>query len=422
MIDTVLDLLHNALTLLFGVYISAAFLGIRMNRRNVLILFAFFSAVGVVLVSSFALFGAKVTQQIYPLIIHIPLVLFLTLFYHYKAILAVLSVLTAYLCCQISNWIGLLALNLTHLNWVYFSARIVTTTLVFMVLLQFVSDAAAQLMQKPTKTLLLFGMLPFVYYLFDYVAKVYTSLLYSGSTVVVEFLAFALCVFYILFLVVYFKQYEEKQEAEQRSRILEMKQEQAEKEIEAFQQTQHAVSLLRHDMRHFLLNISAYIEEGENDKAMAYIRQVIAATDKTATQKYCKNEIVNMILSSYERRIKEDSIRFQYSIQIPERLPVSDVNLTSILSNALENAVHATEMLEPEKREIRLDLRMNGNKLLISVKNTCAEPPKMVDGLPQSSKNGHGLGTQSIRYVTEKLNGNCQFAVQDHWFILRVIL
>ena len=64
MIDTVLGLLHNALTLLFGIYISAACLGIRMNRRNVLILFAFFSAVGVVFASSFALFGEKVTQQI----------------------------------------------------------------------------------------------------------------------------------------------------------------------------------------------------------------------------------------------------------------------------------------------------------------------------------------------------------------------
>ena len=422
MIDAVLGILHNALTLLFGVYISADFLGIRMNRRNTLILFAFSSVLGVVLASFFVLFGANVTEQIYPLIVHIPLVLFLTLFYHYKAILAALSVLTAYLCCQFSNWIGILALNIMHLNWVYFSVRIVTTVLVFIVLLRFVSDAAAQLMRKPTKTLLIFGMLPFVYYLFDYIANVYTNLLYSGSKVIVEFLAFALCVFYILFLLVYFKQYEEKQESEQRGRILEMKRAQSEKEIEAFQQAQHAVSLLRHDMRHFLVSISAFIEKGENEKAMAYIREVIAAADKTATQKYCRNEIVNMILSSYERKIQKSGIRFQYSIRIPERLPVSDVNLTSILSNALENAVHATAMAEPENREIRLDLSMNGNKLLISLKNTCAETPKMVDGLPQSGKNGHGLGTQSIRYVTEKLNGNCQFEAQDHWFILRVIL
>lgn len=54
--------------------------------------------------------------------------------------------------------------------------------------------------------------------------------------------------------------------------------------------------------------------------------------------KYCKSEIVNMILSSHEHEIKENNIDFQHFIQIPEKLHVSDVDLTSILSNALENA------------------------------------------------------------------------------------
>lgn len=38
MLENVLIVLHNATTLLFGVYISAAFLGIKMTRRNIYIL------------------------------------------------------------------------------------------------------------------------------------------------------------------------------------------------------------------------------------------------------------------------------------------------------------------------------------------------------------------------------------------------
>lgn len=71
--------------------------------------------------------------------------------------------------------------------------------------------------------------------------------------------------------------------------------------------------------------------------------------------------------------------------------------------------------LEAEKRHVALHLRTNDDKLLISVKNTFAEKPVMTDGIPHSSKAGHGVGTQSIRYVTENLNGNCQFSVQDDW-------
>ena len=412
MFESILSILHHATTLLFGVYISSAFLGIRMNR----------SAVGVIYALSFVLFGEAITTQIYPLIIHIPLIIFLSLFYKYKPMLSALSVLTAYLCCQISKWVGLVALDITKQEWVYYSVRIVTTVIVFAVLIRFVSNATAQLIQMPGKSLIIFALMPFTYYLFDYTTGVYTALRYSGKEVVAEFLGFVLCVAYLLFLLVYFKQYEEKRETEQRNRMMEMQRAQSQKELEAIKRSEYSVSLLRHDMRHFLANISAFIDNDEIEKAKEYISEILQSVDQTAMHKYCKNEIVNMILSSHENEIKENRIELQHSIQIPEHLPLSDVDLTSILSNALENAIHAVLPLEAEKRKIVLDLRMNGEKLLISVKNTFAEMPQMADGMPLSSKAGHGFGTQSIRYITEKVNGNCQFTIKDDWFIVRVVV
>ena len=422
MFESILSIFHHATTLLFGVYISSAFLGIRMNRKNILILFGFTSSAGVIYVLSFIRFGEVITTQIYPLIIHIPLIIFLSLFYKYKPILSALSVLTAYLCCQISKWVGLVALDMTKQEWVYYSVRIVTTVIVFAVLIRFVSNATAQLIQMPGKSLMIFALMPFTYYLFDYITGVYTALLYSGKEVVVEFLGFILCIAYLLFLLVYFKQYEEKREAQQRNRMMEMQRTQSQKELEAIKRSEYSVSLLRHDMRHFLANISAFIDNDEIEKAKEYISEILQSVDQTAMHKYCKNEIVNMILSSHENEIKENRIELQHSIQIPEHLSLSDVDLTSILSNALENAIHAVLPLEAEKRKIVLNLRMNGEKLLISVKNTFAEMPQMADGMPLSSKAGHGFGTQSIRYITEKVNGNCQFTIKDDWFIVRVVV
>lgn len=97
------------------------------------------------------------------------------------------------------------------------------------------------------------------------------------------------------------------------------------------------------------------------------------------------------------------------------------MDLTAILSNALENAIHAVKKLPPEKRYIELDLRMKENKLLISIKNTFAEAPELRDGLPVA-RGRPRLCSQSIRYVAEKLHGNCQFSVVDDRFVLRVVL
>ena len=422
MLVTILSLIHNTTTLLFGVYASAAFLGIRLNRKNNLTLLTFSCITGIFYALSYILYGTRYTEQIYPLIIHIPLVLFLTLYYKYSPAISVLSVLTAYLCCQISNWIGIAALVLTHQEWVYYSIRIIVTIAVFILLVYYVSDITAQLLQKPTRSLLILGFMPFVYYIFDYVTSIYTSLLYSGLEIVGEFLGFVLCITYLMFLFLYFKEYEASKEAEQRNQIMEMKRIQSEKELDAIRRSERAVSILRHDMRHFLLSISSFIENGDNEKALEYINEVIHTSDKTATMRYCKNDIVNLILSSHENELKNNHINFKFSIQLPEALTISDVDITAILSNGLENAIHAVTKLPESRRKINLDMHLNEEKLLISLKNTYAEKPDIIDGLPYTSKTGHGFGTRSIWYVAEKLNGSCQFTVTDSYFILRVIL
>lgn len=364
----ILNIVHNATTLLFGVFASAAFLGIRLNRKNNLTLLLFSCVSGAIHLFVYQLYGTSFAEQLYPLITHIPLVLLLTLYCKYNATISILSILTAYLCCQISNWIGIAAFALTNQQWIYYSVRICITAIVFVLLIHYVSDITAQLLQKPTRSLMILGFMPFVYYIFDYVTSIYTSLLYSGLEIVGEFLGFVLCLTYLMFLFLYFKEYEANKEAEQRNQIIEMKRVQSEKELETLHRSERAVSILRHDMRHFLLSISSYIENNENEKALDYINEVIHTSDKTALQRYCKNNIVNLILSSHEGEMKKKQITFQYTIQIPEKLRISDVDLTALLSNGLENAIHAVSDLPMPKRIIRLDMHMNHDKLLISLK------------------------------------------------------
>ena len=55
-------------------------------------------------------------------------------------------------------------------------------------------------------------------------------------------------------------------------------------------------------------------------------------------------------------------------------------------------------------------------KLLLSATNPVAEKPAFSDGLPVTPKEGHGYGSQSIRYMTERLGGNCQFSMNKDLF------
>lgn len=420
MLELVLSFIHNAATLIFGVFISAWILGIRKSRKNLMLLLAFTFSVGALFIASFLSFGYDGTEKLYPLIIHAPLVLFFIFCFKRKASVSVLSVLTAYMFCQISNWTGLAAAYATHRLWAYYAVRIAVTLIVFILFTLFIANSFNRLLQKPTKAIVILSIMPTVYYVFDYLTCVYTDLLYSGLDVVVEFLGFVLCITFVLFLILYFKQYEEKTESDRLSLLLYMQQIQSQKEVERIRRSEREISILRHDMRHFLTNVSAFIKNGEYDKALGVIDEISALSDSTAYERYSNNKIIDLIVSSRIGDITEAGIELCHSIRVPDTLPCSDTDITSILSNALENAIHASK--NAEVKRIELDMHINSDKLLISVKNTFSEPPRIIDGIPQTDKSGHGFGTQSIIHVTEKLGGSYQFSVKDGMFILRIII
>ena len=138
MLLSTLFAIHHTTTLMFGVYISAFFLGVKQNKKNTILLSGVCAFLGILHAIVFLLSGAITSLQFYPFITHIPLVFFLILYYKYPPAISCISVFFAYLCCQISNWIGLLALYLTSSMECYYFARILTTIVVFFFLCIFV--------------------------------------------------------------------------------------------------------------------------------------------------------------------------------------------------------------------------------------------------------------------------------------------
>lgn len=422
MLQTILGIVNFSVLLFFGTHVSASFLEIERTRKNVMITLAFGVAVLGLQGISYVFFGMEHAEMIYPLITHLPLLLLFTLYFKENALSSLFAILSAYLCCQISKWFGVLALSISNETWIMFAVRITVTIPVWYMIVHYAAKSVHIILSKSRKTILIFGILPATYYLFDYIATVYTNLLYSGSQEVLEFLPFLLCVAYLFFSVIYIKEYEEKCKAEQQKKLVEIQTAQSLKEISEIRRSQHEISLIRHDMRHFLNNISALIENKDYARAQDYIQKVIEVTDKTAVHKFCANKMINMILSSYKSRMTDRNIRFDASVIIPAALPCSELEFTSILSNGLENAINAVSVLEEDKRTIRLKLCMKNNKLLLSIDNPYSYAPEFKDGLPVTAAKGHGLGTQSIQYMTAKLNGNCQFTAEEGMFTLRVVL
>lgn len=422
MLVQTLSFIHNLTTMLFGIYLSAFFLGVKQNRKNIITLFLMFSAEGIFYLICNLLWGTEITDQLYAILIHLPLILFLILYYKYSVVSTCVSVFSAYLCCQLSNWIGVLVLMLTGRQWCYFASRILITVIVFFLLIKFICRTTETIFTKDTRELYIIGFLPTVYYVFDYSFTKLSDLLYSNNKAVIEFMGFVFCIFFLAFLLVYFREYEKKQEIEQYSELMKMQLLSIQKEIEQVKYSKQKLSILRHDMRHHLNIILTQLQNNNIAKAVDYIEEIDNSYDDTMITTYCQNEMVNSVISIYQARLADREITLDHDICVGEKIACPDTAICTILSNALENSMHALEEMPTGKKWIKLTISEKNNHLLLQIENPIIKIPRFVDGIPTSGKKGHGIGVKSIVYYVEQLNGQCDFSLTDHSFILRIII
>jgi len=421
MMDIISFYTRYALLLLFGILLSATFAGVRLRKKNNLIIAALFVFCGIIQVAAYASFDEATVWKIYPLITHLPTALLLCLYYRKRLSTSLAAVTAAYLCCQPPKWFGLLLEELTGSYAAGQITHIIMLLLVGTVTIWLLASYISEIYSKDNRSVFIFGIVPMVYYVFDYSMSIYTGFWTSNNRTVAEFLPFFLCIAYMVFCIVYYQEYEKKTDAERKEQIIRITVEQQAKESEAVKRSEQEIRILRHDMRMFLNSLSLCLEEEGPAAARNMISAFASNVEATAIKRYCENATVNYILSDCAAKCRDGKIDFQATVEL-EALKVDEIMFSSILSNALENARNAQKELPEAERSIKLMLKTAGNKLLVSVRNPFGKKPVFVDGMPVPDREGDGYGTQSIRYMTERLGGKCQFRVDNKMFVLRVVL
>ena len=421
MIELILFLIYGTVLTLFGVFLSAAFCNVVMNKRNVILCIGLCVFSGMLQIATLVIFSADMLWKAYPLVTHLPLFVFLTAVMRKRAVTSIAAISTVYLLCQPSKWFALLAFYLTDNSNIEYAVRIVLIVVIMWLAIHFLSSSISQIFSKDTKSVCIFAATPVVYYLYDYITAVYSDMATSGNYVVVEFMPFFLVGVYMLFCFVYYKAYEQKSEAERKEQIVQLTVKEMQKEVDAVKRSEQEIRIMRHDMRLLLNNLSVCISNDDKSTAEKMILSYIDGIDSTVVKHYCSNTTINYIISSFADRCERESINFSLTLNIDE-ISCDEILLSTIMSNAMDNAINAQRSLPVEKRRISLMLKEHNGRLLLSVKNNFSKMPLMVDGMPLTDRKNHGYGTRSIVYLTEKMGGNCQFMIEDNKFLLRVII
>lgn len=416
-ISVILSIINYAFVLLFGVLVSLYLSDISFSDNK----FFYIRTViifGLVQIIFYLILGESTLYKCYPLLIHIPLVLLIHFKFHKSIIISIISVLSAYLLCTPRKWIGTFAAHFFNNNPdISNLVSIIVTIPLIIIVIRYISPYIIRLKYESRSSLTLFFLLPLAYYVLEYALTVYTDLLYTGDSVVIDFMDSFMVVLYFILSMLSLKFSSQRNEIEQENLLLYTAATQAQKEINQLSLSQKQASIYRHDLRHHLLFLKTCLNEEKYGQAASYIDEICMGLEKSKYLKFCDNEFINLIVSSYYEKAISDKINIEISITAADFSKFQIMDLCSLIANAMENAINAS-VISPDKskRFISLKIYEKNNQLCIKLSNNYVNEPVFVNGVPVSSQQNHGFGTKSMISVIEKYQGVYGFFANNGTF------
>ena len=128
------------------------------------------------------------------------------------------------------------------------------------------------------------------------------------------------------------------------------------------------------------------------------------------------NVSLDAILSAKIAQAKAEGISVTVKAVVPDALTISDVELSIVVGNLLDNAIEACRTANRE-RFIRIYMTIKGKMLYFSMLNSAGEIQQKKGSLFSSRKNGlHGFGLRRAETSIEEHGGWVKYNSEDGAF------
>ena len=123
---------------------------------------------------------------------------------------------------------------------------------------------------------------------------------------------------------------------------------------------------------------------------------------------------------------RSQGVHVDIHVEYPKDCGIDPVDLCTILTNLLDNAIEACVKLPPEtERKITLTIRRIHQFIIIQIANSSMTAPVTKNGIIVTSKknqSNHGWGLQNVKAAVEKYQGVMDFDYSNSVFTMNVML
>ena len=305
--------------------------------------------------------------------------------------------------------------------WLPLAVRIVSLILLYFVLKKFARTCRRMLRQLECGWVIL-SLIPITTSLLT----LYTNYVYfqrdplPAAIVLYGLLVVCACAYYLMYL--FFERVQKEDEARRSAQLSALQLSALRSRMEAIQTVEEAIRIERHNLRHRFRAIAELVAQGNTQEALDFIGAAQSQLNEHKPVHWCRPPVLDAVFSTYFGQAQRKGIRVDAHIALADKLPADEAELAVVFSNALENAIHACMRLPEEQREIRCRV-ISHPGLMFEFSNPYTGAIQFdEDGLPVSSRQGHGIGSQSIAAFCEKHSAAYQYTAEHGIFTLRVVL
>lgn len=188
--------------------------------------------------------------------------------------------------------------------------------------------------------------------------------------------------------------------------VMAVKNELALESLKIVQESSDNLKEMRHNIVHHLAVLDEICGTSDLRRVRDYLKTLTCEINQIQTLVYTDHPIINAILSVQLARAGKEGIEVEVRAEVPEQIPVTDLDLCSLLMNMLQNAREACRPLN-ESKWIRVFLHVRGSYLYIGVENAKAGPVVYDERthICRTTKKGdgrHGYGMRTMDEIARR--------------------
>lgn len=208
-------------------------------------------------------------------------------------------------------------------------------------------------------------------------------------------------------------------------------QEQVNKEqLELSNEAIQYIQFWKHDYNNHLITMAGLLKEEKYTELSDYLQQLQINIPEHFSNVLSGNAAIDAIVSSKMQMAKQAGINFQYSIIFPASCPLSDIELTAILGNMLDNALEACTnlilgdnkflpyiklLIKPfrDMMQIKIINSSNGNYNYTQKGELCTT---------KEDNQFHGYGIKRVSDIVKNTNGILKIQAEKDIFTVNILI